>query len=222
VALAIGAASGVLASRWSAQAAEPPLRPVFDPALEKPPPPPPREPAAPPPTWPTTRVCGRRDARTVSFKVSVQQDLAVGAKRFASQIRDILCDERGWTASGAVRFRFDRGAPITIALRGPKATEARCWEMIGLSVRETYSCAGSNEAALNADRWFEGSPTLTMSVQRYRHLLVNHEVGHLLGHGHRGCSGSGERAPVMMQQSKGLDGCRANPWPLGYELGLTR
>jgi hypothetical protein len=43
-------------------------------------------------------------------------------------------------------------------------------------------------------------------------------TGHWLGHHHLGCPGPGRLAPVMMQQSEGLDGCRANPWPLPGEL----
>jgi hypothetical protein len=49
-------------------------------------------------------------------------------------------------------------------------------------------------------------------------MVVNHETGHWLGHGHLGCGGAGRLAPVMMQQSKGLDGCKHNPWPLASEL----
>jgi Protein of unknown function (DUF3152) len=47
--------------------------------------------------------------------------------------------------------------------------------------------------------------------------VVNHEVGHWLGFGHSRCSGAGRLAPVMQQQSIGLEGCTFNPWPLPTE-----
>ena len=62
-------------------------------------------------------------------------------------------------------------------------------------------------------RWNESTTDLALSVDEYRAAVVNHEVGHTLGKDHVGCDGSGLRAPVMMQQSKGLAGCLANPWP---------
>lgn len=224
VAVTLGASSGMLLSRVSAQAS--PRQPIQPLAISFSPPQP-VEQAAPKPVrvrdpdpFPATKACGPRRARTLSFRVSVERGLRVSRATFARAVRWVLCDARGWIGSGAVRFRYHPDGDYLISLRSAEHTESRCMDLIGLSVHAKWSCASAREAVLNAARWFNGSPTLNLSVGRYRALLVNHEVGHLLGHGHRGCSGAGEKAPVMMQQSKGLSGCRANPWPLPSELGL--
>jgi hypothetical protein len=51
-------------------------------------------------------------------------------------------------------------------------------------------------------------------------MLVNHEVGHLLGMHHPDvhCPTPGQPAAVMAQQSTELDGCLPNPWPLAHEI----
>ena len=66
---------------------------------------------------------------------------------------------------------------------------------------------------VNLKRWMLGSPEFHGPIEDYRALIINHEVGHRIGHGHEGCPGPGKLAPVMMQQIKGLHGCKANEWP---------
>jgi hypothetical protein len=83
----------------------------------------------------------------------------------------------------------------------------------------TWSCRVGRYVIINQTRWATASPAWNAagrSLRDYRHLVVNHETGHWLGHGHRQCSGRG-LAPVMMQQSKGTGGCSFNPWPLPSE-----
>jgi hypothetical protein len=167
--------------------------------------------------------CGPKGARVMRFRVAVDRGLRVSRDAFIAGVRRVLCDRRSWIASGRVRFVYDARGPYVITLRTREATEQRCRFLTGLSVNEHYSCASAwaREAVLNADRWLYGSPTWPGAVEQYRALLVNHEIGHVLGQGHRGCSGAGP-APVMMQQSKGMGGCRANEWPLAYEIRSIR
>ena len=72
-------------------------------------------------------------------------------------------------------------------------------------------------AVLNFWRWINGARAYAGRLAQYRRYMVNHEVGHALGHGHLGCPGSGRAAPVMMQQTKGVAPCKPNPWPLAEE-----
>ena len=66
---------------------------------------------------------------------------------------------------------------------------------------------------LNLRRWVLGAAAYGSDVAGYRTYLVNHEVGHGIGHAHAYCGGKGKAAPVMMQQTYGLKGCTAWPWP---------
>lgn len=135
---------------------------------------------------------------------------------FDAVVRATLSDPRGWSRAG-FRMVHDPGAEFRVVLAEGPEVDRLClpYETFG-----TYSCQIGPVVALNADRWRRATPQWTGDLAAYRVMLVNHEVGHLLGQKHPAvqCPGAGEPAPVMAQQSTELRGCRANPWPLDAEV----
>ena len=122
-------------------------------------------------------------------------------------IRD-RSDPRSWIADGSLSVqRVEAGGSVRVVLATPATTDAMC---APLRTNGTYSCGQGNTAVINLDRWNDGIDVWTGPLEEYRHYVVNHEFGHVLGHGHEMCGGAGQVAPVMQQQTKGLDGCLPN------------
>jgi hypothetical protein len=75
-----------------------------------------------------------------------------------------------------------------------------------------------DRVVINARRWGFAVTDFHGDITGYRRYVINHEVGHRLGNGHVDCTGAGDPAPVMMQQTKGVEECKPNSWPLPFEL----
>lgn len=149
--------------------------------------------------------------RVRTVRVEVEGGLPVDGVAFAGFVLDTLNDPRGWGADGSMSFaRTDGGAEITVVLASPETSARMCRP---LDTGGTLSCRNGPRAILTLHRWVLAHPDYGDDRTGYRHYLVNHEVGHFLGHGHVPCPGAGVPAPVMMQQTKGLLGCAPNPWP---------
>ena len=135
---------------------------------------------------------------------------------FAAMVTETMSDPRGWPAAGFT-FEFRDGAPYRVVLAEGPEVDGLCRPY---DVGGRFSCQNGPVVALNADRWRSASPKWTGDLETYRRMLVNHEVGHLLGQHHpaRHCPQPGKPAPVMGQQSSELNGCLPNPWPLPWEI----
>ncbi|MFG3438286.1 DUF3152 domain-containing protein [Nonomuraea sp. NPDC047897] len=143
----------------------------------------------------------------VRYLVEVERGLPFDGKAFAAQVHRILNDPRGWA-----RFeRVDHGpVRLRVALSSPTLTDSQC---LPLDTGGRLSCWNGHRSVINALRWARGVPQYGGDLASYRSYLVNHEVGHGLGHGHSTCPAPGRLAPVMVQQSMSLGRCRPNPWP---------
>ncbi|MFF2731617.1 DUF3152 domain-containing protein [Streptomyces sp. NPDC058008] len=157
------------------------------------------------------------------YRVEVEDGIGVDADGAAEEIARILADPRGWGEGGKRAFRQvdDGSAGLVIRIGTPKTTDRLCGRY-GLDTGGEVNCRGGKNVMVNLARWQLGSPTFDGPASEYRALIINHEVGHWLGHGHETCPGEGRPAPAMMQQIKGLKGCRSNAWPYdgnGHYLG---
>jgi hypothetical protein len=150
--------------------------------------------------------------RLWTFRVEVQAGLAIDADCFAGAIERTLWDERSWGGTGRVAFQRvdDESYNFKIILASPDLTDRLCRP---LRTGGIYSCRSGNRVVVNFWRWQNGASSFDRDLTTYRHYLINHEVGHMLGYGHRSCGGSGRLAPVMMQQTKGVGACVPNGWP---------
>lgn len=155
------------------------------------------------------------------FRVALEDGIDEDVDALADFIDETLAAEDGWTAGD---HRFQRVPPdepydFTVYLATGQTAADMCAQF-GVDIRidgvPYTSCRGVGQVILNLNRWRLSVPEYVAAevpLEDYRRMVLNHEVGHELGHGHESCPGEGEPAPVMQQQTLFLDGCEAYPWP---------
>lgn len=166
-------------------------------------------------TFHTVEVTHAADSpgRRVTYAVQVEGGIPLSGADFAAAVHATLVDPRGWQGVDHVAFvevADIARAAIVITLATPPTTDRLC---APLQTGGYLDCWNGTRAVINSDRWRFGAATYGTDLAAYRHEVINHEVGHGLGHQHRFCPGPGRPAPVMQQQTKSLQGCRENPWP---------
>jgi hypothetical protein len=147
----------------------------------------------------------------LTYRLEIEAGLPLDGAAVAAQVQRTLTDPRGWQPIEHVAFvRTASSASFELILASPAMVDRLCYP---LDTVGELSCRNGNRVILNAKRWVTAVPWYRGHLDDYRAYLVNHEVGHRLGHGHENCPAPGAPAPVMVQQSKSLYGCAPNPWP---------
>ena len=169
-----------------------------------------------------TRSIGHRVPlrRTVSYHVETRGRIVSNLSEFRRLARASLNDPRGWRVTGVAFKEVPSGGSMTLVL-----AEASRVPAFSSGCSSNWSCRVGRYVVINQKRWRSASPAWNRyggSLRGYRHMVVNHETGHWLGHGHRSCPAGGALAPVMQQQSISLGGCRFNPFPTKREWFTPR
>ncbi|MFG1805128.1 DUF3152 domain-containing protein [Streptomyces sp. NPDC049040] len=148
------------------------------------------------------------------YEVQVEDGAGISSAIAAREVQEILADPRGWTDDGRDGFQLVSSGPadFVVKIATPDTVDKICGAA-GLHTHGEVNCDVGPTVVVNLKRWQLGSPEFAGPIGGYRALIINHEVGHRIGHGHEGCPGPGKLAPVMMQQIDGLHGCKANAWP---------
>jgi hypothetical protein len=157
---------------------------------------------------------------TVTYDVTTKGAVYASLSEFKLLANQTLNDARGWSRMNVKFVEVASGGQFTLVL-----AEASQLPTFSSGCSSDYSCNAGRYVIINQDRWMGATQswnTAGGSLRDYRHMVINHETGHWLGHGHQSCGGAGQPAPVMQQQSISLQGCTFNPWPLTSELTSSR
>ena len=152
--------------------------------------------------------------KLLTYRAEVEGGSNVDADVFARAVDATLSDSKSWTADGKWAFRRVGAGKVDFVVRlaTPYTVDKICGAA-GLQTGGYVSCRTGELVMINLARWELAIPDYKGDVALYRRYVINHEVGHRLGHGHELCPGKGRLAPIMQQQTYGLKGCVPNGWP---------
>ena len=156
-----------------------------------------------------------KDEEKFNYGIRIEPSLGLDPLCIKNLLFLILNNDLGWknVANKSFQLTSAEDSDYIYIFASPDKTDELC---APIETNSIYSCRNENNIVLNFFRWQEGAVDFKNDMETYRIYLINHETGHILGWGHVGCPKEGAVAPIMMQQSKGTDGCVPYGWPV-YE-----
>jgi len=166
--------------------------------------------------WKLVDNVNTRDSKKINYALKIQSEINLDPLCMKNLLFLILNNEKGWTNITGKGFQLTsvEDSDFVFIFATPEKTDELCYP---LETNGIYSCRNETEIIINNFRWKEGAVDFGRDIETYRLYLINHETGHLLGWAHKECPKEGAIAPVMMQQSKGTNGCLPYGWPV-YEI----
>jgi len=157
-----------------------------------------------------------KDNSKFNYGIKIESSLNLDSNCIKNLLFLILNDEKGWINITDKSFHQTsiEESDFVYIFATPEKTDELCYP---LETNGIFSCRNEKEIVINNFRWENGATDFLKDIEMYRLYLINHETGHILGWGHTDCPKEGAIAPLMMQQSKGTNGCIPYGWP-AYEV----
>ena len=157
-----------------------------------------------------------KDSSKFNYGIKIESSLDLDSNCIKNLLFLILNDEKGWINITDKSFHQTsiEESDFVYIFATPEKTDELCYP---LETNGIFSCRNEKEIVINNFRWENGATDFLKDIEMYRLYLINHETGHILGWGHTDCPKEGAIAPLMMQQSKGTNGCIPYGWP-AYEV----
>lgn len=152
----------------------------------------------------------------ITYDVESRGEVRGDLENFRQKVAEIFADSRGWSRAGVKFTEVESGGRLHMVLASPG--EVKKGSPIVCS--SELSCHVDGTVFINDDRWNGASEAykgLGVNVEDYRTMVVNHEVGHFLGHNHLTSCGIGI-GPIMIDKAANLGACAPTYWPLPNEL----
>ncbi|MEE1297005.1 MAG: DUF3152 domain-containing protein [Bifidobacterium sp.] len=162
-------------------------------------------------------------AQKMTYCIATKGDVG-SSEAFANTVYRTLNSTKGWPRAGVVfEPTSDTNAcDVTLTLSAPDQVTT-----FSTMCSAEYSCRVGSDVIINKKRWDNAVDdwlnASDVTLADYRTMVINHEVGHALGHidNEQTCSVEGAQAPLMQEQSMSLRGCKPNIEPLDSELWTT-
>lgn len=141
-----------------------------------------------------------------TYTIQIDSDVHYDIRAFTKEVRECLTDPRGWVGKGYSFVQVKSNPDIEIRMSSPHGLRKQ-----GCDGHLNCALLGGDKLWVNAMLWTgKWDNKSKQNLDGYRHYVMNHEMGHVLGFVHTTCPGAGLPAPVMMQQTLGLHGCAPN------------
>lgn len=151
-----------------------------------------------------------------SYDIKIPPNLNLRESLIINKIIDTLNHPRGWVKFGYHFYYTPNKITDFIITIVPNKIIKKICKFDGLSCADR----STNIIYLNLENWKKGSKKSKLSLDQYRCYQILHECGHIIGKDHLKTQDfkSGTKAPIMIQQTLGIDNLKPNCYPTIYDF----